>query len=433
MVSVDIARVWGHIQGHGVGGGPEWIPSMRHVNYTLKPATIDNAKAKAKRYALTDGGGLVLEVMPSGTRTWRFKYHLEGKREKVTIGAYPAFSIKQARDRHEELRALVERGESPAKTKQATAVARKTADARAQSFRKVAQGWIDDTLFYRSAGYRAQIVRWLDAYVYPAIGDKALGDVIPADVLSIIEARLDTPGTAERLRVIIQQIFNYAIRKLLVTSNPAQPLRGTVTRAPVKHHRHLSEKELGAFWRKLGLQGAHATTIAASRLLLLTMARKSELLRSTWSEFDLDAAQWDIPAERLKMKKPHRVFLSSQAVALLRDVFALTGHGAYVFPSIFRGGVPMGDVTLNHFFNRLDFGVPEFSPHGTRGTAATLLREHGFGRDVVELLLAHSEKNATVAAYSHMELAPERRRALQFLADRVEKLAAGAEVIPLRA
>ena len=205
------------------------------------------------------------------------------------------------------------------------------------------------------------------------------------------------------------------------------------SRAPVEHHCHLSEKELGAFWRKLDDQGAHITTIAATRLLLLAMTRKSELLRSKWPDFDLDGAQWDLPAERMKMGQPHRVFLSSQAVDVLREVHKWTGHREYVFPSIFRGSVPMGDVTLNHFFKRIDFGVPDFSPHGTRGTAATLLREHGFGRDVVERLLAHSEKNATVAAYSPMDLAADRKRALQYLADRVEELAAGSMVIPLRA
>lgn len=406
---------------------------MRHVNYTLKPATIDNAKPRAKAYALTDGGGLLLEVLPSGSKTWRFKYHLNGKREKVTIGAYPAFTIKQARDRHEELRTLVERGESPAKSKQAASAAQKLADARRLTFRTFAKRWIAETLFYRSGGYVAQTVRWLDAYVYPAIGDMQLVDVQPGDVLAIIKARAKTPVTAERIRVIVQQIYNHAIRNLLITTNPAQPLRGAIARAPVEHHRHLSEKELADFWRKLDLQGAHATTIAASKLLMHTMTRKSELLRSKWPEFDLDAAQWDIPAERMKMGKPHRVFLSSQAVEILREVHKLTGHGDYVFPSIFRGGVPMGDVTLNHFFKRIDFGVPEFSPHGLRGTAATLLREHGFGRDVVELLLAHSEKNATVAAYSHMELAADRKKALQYLADYIDKLAAGAEVVPLRA
>jgi integrase len=406
---------------------------MRNVNYTLKPPTIDNAKPREKAYALTDGGGLLLEVLPSGAKTWRFKYHLNGKREKVTIGGYPAFTIKQARDRHEELRALVERGQSPAKAKQVQSVAQKVAESRKLTFRAFAQRWLDETLFYRSGGYVAQTVRWLDVYVYPAIGDMQLGEVQPGDVLAIIKARADTSVTAERIRVIVQQIYNHAIRNLLVTTNPAQPLRGAIVRAPVEHHRHLSEKELATFWRKLDDQGAHFTTIAATKLLLLTMARKTELLRSKWPEFDLDAARWDIPAERMKMGKPHRVFLSRQAISLLRQMREISGHGEYVFPSIFRGSVPMGDVTLNHFFKRIDFGVPDFSPHGTRGTAATLLREHGFGRDVVELLLAHNEKNATVAAYSHMELAAERKRALQYLADRVEVLAADADVLPFRA
>ena len=406
---------------------------MRHVNYVLKPATIDNAKPREKAYALTDGGGLQIEILPSGGKTWRFKYHLNGKREKVTIGAYPAFTIKQARDRHEELRALVSRGQSPAKAKRAAATEQKLVESRRLTFRSFAQRWVDETLFYRSGGYVAQTVRWLDAYVHPAIGDMPLDEVLPRDVLAIIKARADTAVTAERIRVIVQQIYNHAIRNLLVTTNPAQPLRGAMARAPVKHHRHLSEKELAAFWRQLEDQGAHFTTISATRLLMLTMTRKSELLRSKWSEFDLDAAQWDIPAERMKMGKNHRVFLSRQAVDILRQVHELTGHGQYVFPSIFRGSVPMGDVTLNHFFKRMDFGVSDFSPHGMRGTAATLLREHGFGRDVVELLLAHSEKNATVAAYSHMELATDRKRALQFLADRIEQLAAGANVVTLRA
>ena len=413
------------------------MAQKRHVNYTLKPAAIDNAKAGPKAYALTDGGGLYIEVMPGGSKVWRYKYHRDGKREKVTIGPYPSISIRAARDRHEALREQLHTGDSPAKAKQRDEAGRRATEASAVDFRTFAQRWINETLFYRSEGYRAQIVRWLDSYVYPAIGSRPLADVTPAEVLAIIEKRADTSVTAERIRVIVQQIYNFAIRKLLVSSNPAQPLRGAIARAPVEHHRHLSEKELAAFWRKLGQQGAHATTIAAAKLLMLTMTRKSELLRSRWSEFDLDAGTFDVPAERMKMGKPHRVFLSRQAVEVLREVHKLTapaeGQNGYVFPSIFRGSVPMGDVTLHHFFKRIDFGVPEFSPHGTRGTAATLLREHGFGRDVVELLLAHSERDATVAAYSHMELAAERKRALQFLADYSDKIAAGGDVIPLLA
>lgn len=405
----------------------------REFNYQLTTPKVERAKRRDKPYPLTDGGGLYLDVLPTGSKVWRYKYHRDGKREKVTIGPYPVFGIEKARDEHRRLREQLHDGKSPAQAKKAAAIERKAAEARAVDFRTFAGRWVEETLFYRSAGYRAQTVRWLDQYVYPAIGERPLGSIEPADVLAIVEKRRDTPVTAERIRVVVQQVFNHAIRKLLVASNPATPLRGLVQRPPVQNHRHLSEKELGAFWRALDKQGAHATTIAATKLLLLTMSRKTELLRARWPEFDLTLGTWDVPAERMKNRKPHRVFLSHQADELLQMLKPLTGHGEYVFPSIFRGGVPMGDVTLNHFFKRLDFGVPEFSPHGTRGTAATLLREHGFGREVVELLLAHSEESATVAAYTHAEHAAERKRALQFLADRIDKVATGADVMPLRA
>lgn len=409
---------------------------MRAVNYLLKPMIIDNAKPKDRAYALTDGGGLIMEILPGGSKVWRFKYHLDGKREKVTIGGYPAFSIKQARDKHEEMRGLVERGESPAKAKQTAAVERQVAVERAVTFRVFAARWIDETLFYRSASYRAQIVRWLDSYVYPAIGDKPLANVLPRDILAILDDLVGTPTTADRVRVIVQQIYNFAIRKLLVDTNPATPLRGAIAVPPKKNHPHLNEREIGGWWRSLAKQGAHTATSAASQLLLLTMLRKNELLRAKWDEVFLDDAVFDVPAMRMKNRRLHRVYLSTQAIEILRELHKLTGSNpeGWVFPSIFRGSVPMGGETLNHLFGRMVYTAEhQISPHGTRGTAATLLREHGFEKDVVELLLSHTEKDATSAAYSHHELASERARALQYLADQVYKLAAGAEVIPLRA
>jgi integrase len=205
------------------------------------------------------------------------------------------------------------------------------------------------------------------------------------------------------------------------------PLRGVIEVPAAEHHRHLTEAELGAFWRSVAKQGAHFVTIAATRMLLYTICRKSEVLRARWREFDLERAQWDIPAERMKMKAPHRVYLSRQALELLGLLKAFGSEPqAYVFPSVLRAAVPLGDATLNHFFKRLDFGVPDFSPHGTRGTAATLLREHGFSREVVELLLAHAERNKVTAAYHHHEMADERRRALQYLADQIDRVAQAA-------
>jgi integrase len=402
------------------------MAQSRHITYSLKPAHIDNAKPGEKPYSLTDGGGLHIEVLPGGSKVWRYKYLRDGKREKVTIGQYPGINIKTARDRHEELRQVLASGASPAKAKQTATTQRKQAQAGAVLFQDFAAEWLAETMGHLSDSYRAQTASQLDRYVYPRIGAMPLADVMPADVLAIVEAMRSKPNSAEIVRSALQRLFNYAIRKLVLVSNPATPIRGAVRVPPKTHHRHLNERELGAFWRSLGQQGAHAVTIYAARMLMLTMVRKSELLRSRWCEYDLDAAVWDIPAERMKMRQPHRVYLSRQALEVLAIMAKLSGHRgpqAFVFPSIQRHTVPLGDVTLNHMFKRMEFGVSDFSPHGTRGTAATLLREHGFGRDVVELLLAHKERNAVTAAYSHHELADERRRALQFLADRIDALA----------
>ncbi|ANB73775.1 integrase [Paraburkholderia phytofirmans OLGA172] len=399
----------------------------RHFNYTLTPTRLNNAKPQEKPYKITDGGGLYVLVMPRGAKTWIYQYSLDGKRSEVTIGRYPEIGVADARDRHTEYRAMVEQGSDPAAHKRADEAERKArAELKADEgqFKAFSIKWLEERLGSKSDGYRKQMRSLLDRFVWPDIGCKALDDVKPAHVLAIIEKRRDTPNTAENVRVLIQQVYNYAIQKLLVETNPALALRGVIQVPKAEHHRHLSESEIGAFWRAVGKQGAHPSTTAAVKLLMYSMCRKAEVLRAKWSEIDTDKAQWDIPPERMKSRRPHRVYLSTQALELLEVQRALTGDLEYVFPSAFRAVVPMADATLNHLFKRMDFGVAEFSPHGTRGTAATLLREHGFSRDVVELLLAHTERSQTAASYHHHELEAERRRALQYLADEIDRQAA---------
>lgn len=402
---------------------------MRHFNYTLTPTAINNARKKEKPYKLTDGGGLYVAVSPSGKKSWRYQYALDGKRPEVTIGGYPEIGVAEARERHAEYRAMVEKGIDPAQRKQEDKTARKTRASdreAADTFEVFSKVWIAEKMTSKSATYRNQSMSFLDRFVWPEVGSKRLADIKPADILRIIEKLRPMPVTAERTRVTVQRVFDYAIQKLLVEVNPALPLRGVIERPPVEHHRHLVEKELGLFWRSLTMQRAHFTTLAAAKLLVYSMCRKSEVLRAKWSEFDLAAAQWDIPAERMKSRQPHRVFLSRQAVELLRLVYAYSGKCDYVFHSVQSVRLPLADATLNHLFKRLEFGVQEFSPHGTRGTAATLLREHGFGRDLVDLLLAHKERNQVTASYHHHELEVQRREALQFLADQIDRLALAA-------
>lgn len=294
---------------------------MRLSNYTLTPTRINNAKAKARLYKLSDGGGLFVEVSTTGQKTWRYQYRFAGSRRDVKIGRYPEIGVADARARHFELRSLLERGVDPAEVRrQETAERRqqaKDSQPAADQFEAFSRRWIRERLMTRSETYRNQIESRLERFVWPAIGEKPLGGVRPADVLAIIEDLRGTPKTAEGVRQHIQQIYNYAIQKLLVEVNPALPLRGVIEVPAAEHHRHLTEPELGAFWRSVAKQGAHFVTIAATRMLMYTMCRKSEVLRARWREFDLERAQWDIPAERMKMKAPHRVYLSRQALEIL--------------------------------------------------------------------------------------------------------------------
>ena len=398
----------------------------RSFNYVLRPTVIDAAKPKEKPYPLTDGGGLYLDILPTGTKVWRYKYHFGGKRDKVTIGKYPAISLKAARGRHEELRGMVQRGLDP-KAVQAEAKERQRQEkARSVTFEEYARVWVAETLFYRSAAYRAQQLRWLESFVFQHIGAKPIAAVLPRDVLELLAPIRATAVTAEGVRSLIQRIYNYAIRNLVTDSNPALMIKGAVSVPRPQHHRHLSEKELGRFWALVPRQGAHFTTQAATKMLFYTMVRKGELIRAKWSEFDFDAAIWEVPAERMKMRKPHRVYLPLQAMELLSVLKPMTGHQEYVFPTIYARSdriAPMSDASLNHFFKRIDFGVQGFAPHGSRGTTATLLREHGFRSEVVELLLSHAPAGMVQAAYNHAELGQERRAALQFLADYLDQLA----------
>lgn len=399
----------------------------------LTPLHITAAKPEAKAWKLSDPqtSGMFVLIQPGGTKTFIYSFSLKNKRSEMTLGRFPSFSLSEARKAATEARVHVERGEDPAAKKKAERAAEKAAAAPPSTkdhFRTFAAKWQAEKLAGRAESYRNQIQSRLDRFIFPKIGTKALAEVKPKDVLEIIQPlQVDTPVTAEGVRGIVQNIFNYAVQLLLVDANPALPLRGVVTVPPSENARHLSPTEFAAFWRSLSLQaGAHASTIAAARLLVYTLTRKGETLRAKWSEVDLPRGIWTIPATRTKTKVVHRVYLSRQASELLEAQRTATGQGEYIFPSAFRDSVPLGDATLNHLFKRLDFGVPEFSPHGTRSTAATILRENGIRRDVVELLLSHTEKGVA-AHYHHHELAKERAEALQWWADEIDRMAAGAQ------
>lgn len=227
---------------------------------TLRPAA---AKAQDKPYVLTDGGGLYIEVLPGGSKVWRYTYRLDGKRPKLTIGPYPQIGIAQARDLHEQMRALVGQGVDPSEQRKESIKHAQVKEQRSVTFRDFSKIWVHETLAHLSERYRMQSIRFLDSYIYPGIGDMRMGDVLPRDVLAILETYKHIPTTADRCRSLIQQVYNFAIRKLLVDTNPATPLRGAIRVPPKKHHRHLNEKELAAF--------GESWTCSATRWSLLFM------------------------------------------------------------------------------------------------------------------------------------------------------------------
>lgn len=383
------------------------------------------AKPKDRPYKLADQGGLYLRISPSGVKSWRYDYRL-GRRETITIGRYPEVSLSEARRRHLEARRKVEQGESPAKAK----VSAKQAD----SFEAVAESWFSELAPHRSESWRQHIRHYLDDVLYPSIGKKAVRSVTPAELLSIMK-RVSARGnalTADRLRQTASRVFIHAIRNLLADADPAHPLKGAIVVPRVQHRRALNAWDLPAFLDAVdGYQGNPGTRIAV-HLLLLTMVRKSELLKATWDEVDIDGAEWRVPAARMKMRLAHVVPLCTQAAHLFSDLHRLACGSRYVLPGVGDPHKSMGENTISSMLHAIGY-KGRLTAHGLRATASTVLNEQGFRPEVIDRQLAHAERSKVVAAYNRATYLAERRRMMQWWADYLDRLRAGGEIVPIRA
>lgn len=384
--------------------------TIRAINYTLTDVKIRSKHPRGKAYPVADAGGLFLEVLPSGGKTWRFSYRIDGKRTKVTIGSYPAIGLKAARDVHEDMRTQLAQGVDPARRKQLAKIERTANTAQNNTFKEFAAVWVTEKMASVTERSRKQAVRWLENDVYPVIGAMPLGGVHPADILKLLESMRNTPVKANGVRSIVDRIYQYAAQKLLVTFNPATPMKGLVSTPKPEHYRHLRENEIKAFVDSVRTCGAHAGTRLAVEFLMLTVVRKDNVCKARWAHFDLDARTWTIPGRTtgangyMKADRPHTVYLSNQALALLERARALSSGSEWVFPAVNTTSKPMGEVAINHLFSRLrESGeIPaDFAPHGLRGTASTMMNEQGVAPDVVEAILAHKEKNTTRGSYNH--------------------------------
>lgn len=408
-----------------------WMP--------LTDTECRKAKPDAKPKRIADGAGLYLEVMPGGAKYWRLKYRHGGKEKRLAIGVYPEVGLKEARDKRDAARRLLREGVDPSVAKRAARIAQAGAD----SFEALAREWMAQTAGKRVQTTNSTILARLEADLFPWLGKRPVNEIKAPELLAALR-RVEARGSliiAKRLRQLAGQVFRYAVATGRAERDPSGDLRGALkSPGAERHHAALTTPaEVGALMRAIdGYQGQFVTRCALA-LSPLLFVRPGELRAAEWPEFDLEAGEWRIPAAKMKMRQAHIVPLSTQAIALLRDLMPLTGQGVagrpdaprYLFPGARARTRPMSNNTVNAALRRIGYGGDQMTAHGFRATARTLLAEQGWLPDAIERQLAHKASGPLGAAYDRAQYLAERRRMMQAWANYLDTLKRGAEVIHL--
>lgn len=401
---------------------------MRQLN-KLSQKHIDHAKPAEKPFNLADGGGLVLQVQPSGGLWWRFRYRFAGKQMMLGLGTYPDTTLKMAREKRDDARRLLA-AEPPIDP----SLARK-ADRAAASSPETLKAIATEFLEMQTAGAAATTLRRFELHVFPYLGKKPIARITAAELLAVLR-RVEHKGTydtAHRIRSACSRIWRYAIGSGRAEQDIAAALVGQLAPVNAKNFATITEpKKIGELLRAIdGYSGLH-TVSAALKLAPLVFVRPGELRAATWGEFDLEEAEWRIPAHRTKLRVEHVVPLADQAVAILDDLFPLTGsESGYVFPSVRSRTTCMSDNSLNAALRRMGYSKEQMTAHGFRSMASTRLNELGYPPDIIEKQLAHSERNKVRAAYNHASYLPQRREMMQFWADYLDNLKSGADIVAI--
>jgi integrase len=390
------------------------------------------AKPKVTQHKLFDGQGLFLLVLPSGGKVWRFKYRFNGKDQQLSLGAYPAMSLAEARKRRDEARKAVAEGRNPSVEKRRAAVA--AAIGAGNTFKVVAEEFISKRTREGAADATVAKLHWQLEKLEKLHG-RPIAEIEPyelLDVLKPLEAR-GNHEAARRVRAFASRVFRYGVATARCKRDVAADLRGALTAPKVKHHAAITDPvELGALLRAIDGYRGQPSTRHALRLAPHVFVRPGELRHAEWAEFDLDACIWRIPAGRTKMRKEHVVPLSKQAVAILDEAALVSAHSRLVFPGLV-GDRPLSENTINQALRRLGYTQDQMTSHGFRSTASTLLNESGrWSPDVIEKALAHAEQHQVRAAYNRSQYWDERRAMAQWWSDYLDTLRDGAEVISLR-
>ena len=388
---------------------------MPRLAIPLTESQIRALEPRATRYCVADGNGLVIEVMTTGTKVWRFRYSLNGKRQPLaTIGDYRMISLRVARAKAQKYAEMVAQGASPV----ATARRDRGAESKADVLREAAELYLATAMAGKSDEYRRTTRRALDKDVLPAIGGKPIKAVTADDIVAIcdrIKSR-GSPKMALHTRNVIKRLYAYLIARQLATSNPAEVVPARSIATFDSRTRVLSGAEIGTMLRSIDTSSIRRPLKLALHLLVLTMVRKSDLVESKWSEFDLENALWTIPAARLKTNRDHRVYLPHQAVVMLRELQHAKTSQNFVFPSVRGNDRPIARSTLNQAVKALGLEVEHFVLHDFRRTASTHLREMAQQADALD-----SASTLTAESRRQDDRAAEQRRTLQSWADFVDR------------
>lgn len=396
----------------------------------LKAGIKPDGTTTSKAYKVTDEKGLYLEVKPTGSKLWRFKYRFAGKEKLLSVGIYPDVSLKQARAKRDKLRNQIAGGIDPSVIRKAE----KQSHAGQLSFEYVTREWHQKHQHRWSEKHTQKTIRRFEKEVFPWIGSKSINDIKAPELLAVLR-RIESRGildTAHRVHQQCGQVFRYAVATGRAERDPSTDLKGALPPVKVKHHASIIEpQQIGGLLRAISGYSGSFVTVCALKLAPLVFARPGELRHAEWTEFDLEKAEWRIPADKMKMPSVHIVPLSKQAIAVIEALKPLTGTGKYLFPSIRTVTRPMSENTVNGALRRLGYTGDEMVGHGFRSMASTILNEQGWNRDAIERQLAHSERDGVRAAYNYAEYLPERKRMMQSWADYLDGLAAGADVISI--
>jgi integrase len=376
-----------------------------------------------------DGGGLYLELTKAGGRYWRLKYRHGGKEKLLALGVYPAVSLKAARDATGDARTVLQAGDDPGELRKAGKV--KAAHESANTFEAVARDWMQHQASRWEPVTSERIAASFEGHIFPALGARPLASIKPGEIMAAVK-RIEAGGAGDQASRVLQRVksvYRWAVTHERIESNPMLDLVPSEILKPrqVNHRPALADRELPEFLRKLDAYEGDAHTVRALRLLMLTATRPGEVRGARWAEFDLEAALWVIPAERMKMRTEHRVPLSRQALEVLRTMEPLSGGRELVFPSPFYPSKSLSENTFNSAMARMGY-KGSATAHGFRALFSTVANECGWNPDVIERQLAHVERNGVRAAYHRSTYTSDREKMMQWWADYLDGRQSGKVV-----